>query len=80
MATRGPIKLIKMADAEPVDCKKAIEKECEPKCAVQNKAYEACVERIKDDKTGAKHCSGQKFDFWRCIDKCAAPKIFAQLK
>ena len=25
-------------------------------------------------------CLVQYFDYWQCIDKCAAPKLFATLK
>jgi len=66
--------------SDPVDSKKEYEKECEPKCSHPAKLYQDCVDRIKVDKTGVKHCTGQKFDFWRCIDKCAAPKIWEKLK
>ncbi|CAI7868236.1 unnamed protein product [Closterium sp. NIES-54] len=69
-----------MADDEPVDPKPEIEEGCRPKCVKQLLAYEACVKRIEGDETGEKHCTGQYFDYWACIDKCAAPKIFAQLK
>ncbi|CAI5467246.1 unnamed protein product [Closterium sp. Yama58-4] len=69
-----------MADDEPVDPKPEIEEGCRPKCVKQLLAYEACVKRIEGDETGEKHCTGQYFDYWACIDKCAAPKIFSQLK
>jgi len=42
--------------------------------------YEACAERIKKDTTGEAHCTGQYFDYWSCIDKCTAPKLFQKLK
>lgn len=29
---------------------------------------------------GEAHCTGQAFDYWKCIDKCVAPKLFAKLK
>lgn len=35
-------------------------------------AYEACIARVKNDKTGEAHCSGQYLDFWKCIDKCVS--------
>lgn len=28
-----------------------------------------CVKRIEDDETGQKHCTGQYFDYWKCVDK-----------
>ena len=33
---------------------------------------QACAERIKDDTTGKKHCTGQYFDFYHCIDHCVS--------
>jgi hypothetical protein len=36
-------------------------------CVVQ-----ACVERIKADESGEAHCTGQYFDYWRCVDKCVS--------
>ncbi|CAG9463530.1 unnamed protein product [Pedinophyceae sp. YPF-701] len=29
---------------------------------------------------GEAHCTGQYFDYWRCVDKCVAPKLFKHLK
>ncbi|KAK3030343.1 hypothetical protein RJ639_038299, partial [Escallonia herrerae] len=40
----------------------------------------ACVKRVEGDETGHKHCTGQYFDYWCCVDKCVAPKLFADLK
>ena len=34
--------------------------------------YEACVKRIESDTTGEAHCTGQYFDYFSCIDACAA--------
>ncbi|KDP43002.1 hypothetical protein JCGZ_25188 [Jatropha curcas] len=31
---------------------------------------EACVKRIRGDESGHKHCTGQYFDYWSCVDKC----------
>ncbi|KAG8364090.1 hypothetical protein BUALT_Bualt19G0090500 [Buddleja alternifolia] len=39
-----------------------------------------CAKRIQDDDSGHKHCTGQYFDYWRCVDKCVATKLFSQLK
>lgn len=40
---------------------------------VHNIVMQACAERIKSDKTGQAHCSGQYFDFWHCVDHCVSP-------
>ncbi|XP_020244450.1 cytochrome b-c1 complex subunit 6-like [Asparagus officinalis] len=69
-----------MADDEPVDQKKYLEDSCKPKCVRPLRAYQACVERIKDDESGNKHCTGQYFDYWLCVDSCVAPKLFHKLK
>ncbi|XVF68078.1 hypothetical protein PTKIN_Ptkin10aG0174200 [Pterospermum kingtungense] len=69
-----------LADEEPVDQKKYLEDSCKPKCVKQLRNYEACVKRIQGDETGHKHCTGQYFDYWSCIDKCVAPTLFAKLK
>uniref|UniRef100_A0A453NWY9 Complex III subunit VI n=1 Tax=Aegilops tauschii subsp. strangulata TaxID=200361 RepID=A0A453NWY9_AEGTS len=39
-----------------------------------------CVKRIEGDETGQKHCTGQYFDYWKCIDKHVAEKLFDSLK
>nr|XP_009608979.1 uncharacterized protein LOC104102845 [Nicotiana tomentosiformis] len=41
---------------------------------------QACAKRIEGDESGHKHCTGQYFDYWQCIDKCVAVKLFDQLK
>lgn len=33
---------------------------------------QACIKRIQGDETGHKHCTGQYFDYWSCIDKCVS--------
>ncbi|KAL3538596.1 hypothetical protein ACH5RR_001962 [Cinchona calisaya] len=68
------------SDEEPVDPKKQMEDVCKAKCVREWRAYEDCVLRISKDKTGTKHCTGQYFDYWHCIDKCVAPKLFSKLK
>ncbi|XP_059653368.1 cytochrome b-c1 complex subunit 6-1, mitochondrial isoform X1 [Cornus florida] len=83
-----------MADEEAVDPKKLLEEACKPKCVKQLLEYQvkmdmcqdhikiflACVKRIQGDATGNKHCTGQYFDYWSCVDKCVAPKLFSKLK
>ncbi|TVU29799.1 hypothetical protein EJB05_21386, partial [Eragrostis curvula] len=43
-------------------------------------ATQKCVKRIADDETGQKHCTGQYFDYWQCVDKNVAEKLFQKLK
>ncbi|KAJ7946675.1 Cytochrome b-c1 complex subunit 6 [Quillaja saponaria] len=69
-----------MADEEPVDQKKYFEESCKPKCVKPLLEYQACVKRIQGDESGHKHCTGQYFDYWSCVDKCVAPKLFPKLK
>ncbi|KAF8095090.1 hypothetical protein N665_0341s0017 [Sinapis alba] len=69
-----------MAEDEVVDPKKYLEESCKPKCVKPLLEYQACVKRIQGDESGHKHCTGQYFDYWHCIDKCVAPKLFAKLK
>ncbi|URE02986.1 hypothetical protein MUK42_22639, partial [Musa troglodytarum] len=69
-----------MADEEPVDPKQYLEETCKPKCVRPLRAYQLCVERIKEDETGHKHCTGQYFDYWKCVDNCVALKLFVKLK
>ena len=33
---------------------------------------QACVKRVEGDDSGHKHCTGQYFDYWFCIDKCVS--------
>ncbi|KAI3755266.1 hypothetical protein L1987_55062 [Smallanthus sonchifolius] len=69
-----------MSDEEPVDQKKYFEELCKPKCVRAWLDYQACVKRVQADETGHKHCTGQYFDYWQCVDKCVAPRLFAKLK
>ncbi|GLT85976.1 hypothetical protein SLE2022_041410 [Rubroshorea leprosula] len=69
-----------LADEEVADQKKYFEESCKPKCVKPLLEYQACVKRIQGDETGHKHCTGQYFDYWSCIDKCVAPKLFTKLK
>jgi len=58
-----------------------IQKECASGCGKTWAAYEACAERISklvDDEKA--NCLGQFLEHVQCIDKCVAPKVFAQLK
>ncbi|OEL37554.1 hypothetical protein BAE44_0001425, partial [Dichanthelium oligosanthes] len=42
-------------------------------CCVQK-----CAKRIESDETGHKHCTGQYFDYWKCVDKSvSAPCLCA---
>uniref|UniRef100_A0A453HMC8 Cytochrome b-c1 complex subunit 6 n=1 Tax=Aegilops tauschii subsp. strangulata TaxID=200361 RepID=A0A453HMC8_AEGTS len=68
------------ADEEPVDPKKYLEERCKPQCVKPLYEYEKCIKRVEADDTGHKHCTGQYFDYWSCIDKCVAPKLFEKLK
>jgi len=67
-------------EEEVVDPKAEIENGCKPKCVKHLLAYQACETRIEEDEDGQKHCTGQYFDYWGCVDKCAAPKLFRKLK
>ncbi|XP_042065862.1 cytochrome b-c1 complex subunit 6-1, mitochondrial-like [Salvia splendens] len=67
-----------MEDA--VDQKKALEESCKSKCNKPYVEYKQCVERVDSDDSGQKHCTGQYFDYWSCVDKCVAPKLFQELK
>ncbi|TVU50979.1 hypothetical protein EJB05_02378, partial [Eragrostis curvula] len=75
------------ADAEPVDPKNHLEERCKPQCVKSLFDYEClssnaqrCIKRVEKDETGQKHCTGQYFDYWSCVDKCVAPKLFDRLK
>ncbi|KAI3827805.1 hypothetical protein L1987_01889 [Smallanthus sonchifolius] len=35
---------------------------------------QGCVKRVQADETGHKHCTGQYFDYWHCVDKCVSIK------
>ncbi|KAK8921074.1 hypothetical protein KSP39_PZI020619 [Platanthera zijinensis] len=69
-----------MADDEVVDPKNYLEESCKPKCVRPLRSYQACVERVKADESGHKHCTGQYFDYWSCVDSCVATKLFEKLK
>ncbi|KAL6767010.1 QCR6 [Auxenochlorella protothecoides x Auxenochlorella symbiontica] len=67
--------------SDEVVCPKPEEEErCKPRCTKYLLEYEACGERVKNDTTGEAHCTGQYFDYWRCVDKCVAARLFDKLK
>ncbi|KAF9601272.1 hypothetical protein IFM89_018382 [Coptis chinensis] len=69
------------ADEEPVDPKKYLEEHFgKPACVKILREYEACVKRIEGDESGHKHCTGQYFDYWSCVDTIVAQKLFKKLK
>ncbi|KAG6468659.1 cytochrome b-c1 complex subunit 6-1, mitochondrial-like [Zingiber officinale] len=69
-----------MADEELTDPKLYLEETCKPKCVKPFWEYQACIKRIKGDESGQKHCTGQYFDYWKCVDECVALKVFEKLK
>ncbi|CAI9765349.1 unnamed protein product [Fraxinus pennsylvanica] len=69
-----------MSDEEPVDPKQELEARCKAPCTRPLKEYQACSKRIQGDESGHKHCTGQYFDYWQCVDKCVATKLFTYLK
>ncbi|KAI3912955.1 hypothetical protein MKW98_019308, partial [Papaver atlanticum] len=69
---------ISMADEDPINPKEYLEESCKPKCVKALLEYKNCTKRIEGDDT--KHCTGQYFDYWSCVDKCVAPKLFSKLK
>ncbi|XP_077230519.1 cytochrome b-c1 complex subunit 6-1, mitochondrial-like [Tasmannia lanceolata] len=69
-----------MAEEELVDQKKHFEEASKPKCVKTLLQYEGCVKRIEGDESGHKHCTGQYFDYWSCIDKEVSLKLFTKLK
>uniref|UniRef100_A0A804P1Q0 Complex III subunit VI n=1 Tax=Zea mays TaxID=4577 RepID=A0A804P1Q0_MAIZE len=62
-------------DEELVDQKKYLEERCKPQCVKSLYEYEKCVKRVENDDTGHKHCTGQYFDYWSCIDKCSTGNL-----
>ncbi|MQL93074.1 hypothetical protein Taro_025714 [Colocasia esculenta] len=68
------------ADEEHVDPKKYLENHCKSRCVKNWVEYGKCMDRIKDDDIGHKHCTGQYFDYWSCVDQCVASKLFGKLK
>ncbi|KAH0921549.1 hypothetical protein HID58_021567 [Brassica napus] len=70
LRSRSPLQ--DRADEEVVDPKKYLEESCKPKCVKPLLEYQACVKRIQGDDSGHKHCTGQYFDYWHCIDKCVS--------
>ena len=77
-ASEASCSTAKMADEEGVCPKPEIEESCKPHCIKELLAYQACAKRIAGKKDA--HCTGQYFDYWKCIDHCAAPRLFAVLK
>nr|XP_034604881.1 uncharacterized protein LOC117864921 [Setaria viridis] len=81
--TRDSLAILRVpcrADAEPVDQKNKLEERCKPLCVKSLYEYERCVKRVENDGSGQKHCTGQYFDYWSCVDKCVAPKLLDKLK
>jgi len=75
-----------MVEYSETDPKPEIEEGCKVGCIKFLSEYKACAERIAKPAHGGAHgnepraCVGQYFDYYACIDKCAAPRLFARLK
>eukprot|EP00008_Paramoeba_atlantica_P007384 CAMPEP_0201475996 /NCGR_PEP_ID=MMETSP0151_2-20130828/1296_1 /ASSEMBLY_ACC=CAM_ASM_000257 /TAXON_ID=200890 /ORGANISM="Paramoeba atlantica, Strain 621/1 / CCAP 1560/9" /LENGTH=72 /DNA_ID=CAMNT_0047856235 /DNA_START=82 /DNA_END=300 /DNA_ORIENTATION=- len=72
-----------MSEEEVERCpvKQAAEEECKPSCKKQWDEYKACSVRISQpgaDENAS--CEGWYWDYQKCLDRCALPKIWAQLK
>eukprot|EP00555_Chaetoceros_dichaeta_P002896 CAMPEP_0198250062 /NCGR_PEP_ID=MMETSP1447-20131203/1388_1 /TAXON_ID=420782 /ORGANISM="Chaetoceros dichaeta, Strain CCMP1751" /LENGTH=68 /DNA_ID=CAMNT_0043934835 /DNA_START=73 /DNA_END=282 /DNA_ORIENTATION=- len=68
-----------MSDEDPVDILPQIRKDClEAACPIPKAAYDACIKRVQAKGDG--DCEAWYFDMLGCVDKCAAPKIFAHTK
>ncbi|KAJ7235114.1 hypothetical protein O6H91_Y449200 [Diphasiastrum complanatum] len=66
--------LVRVDEAEEVvDPKPALEELAKARCIKQWFAY-------KEDTSGHKHCTGQYFDYWACVDKYVAKRLFEFLK
>ena len=66
-----------------MDVKPAADKACHAPCVAAWVAYEACGARLRARAAAGDHdgtCEPWAHDYWRCVDKCAAPKVFATLK
>jgi ubiquinol-cytochrome c reductase subunit 6 len=63
-----------MDDDDPIDTMPKIEEECRPPCSKKWVDYEACIARVKNDKTGEAHCTGQVRlgRTWSCPDSLTA--------
>ncbi len=64
--------------SDPVDPKIELDKKCHQPCVKHWDEYQKCTERIA--KKGSGTCEPWMMDYWTCVDKCTAPKLFAQLK
>lgn len=64
-------------DEEDVVCPKPkLEERCKRDCVGLFKEAQKCAKRVEADETGEAHCTGQYFDYWKCIDKCVAKQLF----
>lgn len=66
-------------EEEPVCLKPAIEAACASHCTDFKAKLDACAERIRGKGEGY-DCRGQAHDMFRCIDHCASPSVFNNIK
>ncbi|KAF8063094.1 QCR6-1 [Scenedesmus sp. PABB004] len=62
------------------DPKPQLEDECKVDCLKEWHNYQECAKRIESSDHDDAHCTGWAFDYWKCVDKCVAPKLFKLLK
>ncbi|KAJ1913295.1 ubiquinol--cytochrome-c reductase subunit 6 [Mycoemilia scoparia] len=67
-------------DDEPEDASPAIRERCGETfaCAPLRHHYETCAKRVEEGSSEV--CAEEFLHFLHCVDQCAAPKIFAELK
>ncbi|KJE89907.1 hypothetical protein CAOG_001311 [Capsaspora owczarzaki ATCC 30864] len=64
------------------DPKTAIDEKCAETahCAHARKELEECTQRVEGNPDTKETCAQELFDFWHCVDHCAANQLFAKLK
>lgn len=69
-----------MSDEEVVDFKGELEKQAHPQCEKKWEEYQACKKRLEKKGEEGANCSGTFGEYWQCIDKAVAKKLFKRLK
>lgn len=69
-------------EGDAVDIKDKLEAACakSKECIGLYRKLIKCTQRVQQHPDREETCTEELFDLTPCVDKCAAPKLFAKLK
>ncbi|KAJ1524185.1 hypothetical protein ONE63_010709 [Megalurothrips usitatus] len=69
-------------DGDIVDPQEVLRNKCraKPKCLTLQEKLETCNARVRSRRETTESCAEELYDWFHCVDHCAAHDLFKQLK